>query len=459
MGHIYLSNTHKEKLLGEYVYYWLRQGGRFQNIPRYLTEYITERVGKSRKIEEPDFLSNLNLKDFNYLFNEFLKYKLERKKFDTFTLPSVLTESQFKNRAPLEIYQEKEKISYISIKNILEKGFPVIARNSLYIFYIGEDIPISVYQKFYDNKQDLKHSTNIPLEYSNKTEDINVFMLEDRDYFNTLLFLYSLAGILKEPEIRDEVKDINEIIVWKKREGSGSFFTITDLDFILRLLLSEEEVHRTNLAKFIAYLFNLRRILSNQNKEKIIEKLLDEFAYYLLVKHMLDPHVIDQVVRLTVSLYADYRMKGLNKYYVVKFMEEITGYKLDEYFELGLELRSAIYKMVRKELEQYDKNKENVSEDKDKKVFELADKIIDRLAKDLRNESLPGHFAETFERDIVWLKSRGLIISESLSEKFAKLMYDLRTSDLSKFYLIKASIILGLLSSVKISKEISLEVE
>ncbi len=450
MGHIYLSTAPKKELFGEYVYYLLVQRGGFQNITQTLQSYITSKLKKKKNIKKEEFINNLNPQDFNYLFDEHLKYKLEqRKQFDTFTLPSVLTQNQFKNRSPLEIYQEKERYSYHLIKDILEKGFPIVAGNSLYVFYIGE-IPYDVYQKFYDQKENLRYATEIPLEYKDKKINISVFMLEDRDYFNALLFLYALVGILKEPEI----EKVDRIIIWKRKEGGGSFFEITDLRFVLNLLYKKEEkTYETNLAKFIAYLFAIRGELIRKNKnEKIIERLLDEFSYYILIKKMLDSYVINQTVNLTVALYKESWIKILNKQFIVKLMEEVTGYKMDEYFKLGQELRSKIYSLIQ---EQKGISLERANEKQKREIIEDAEKLIDRLAKDLRNEELPEYFAETFERDIVWLKSRGLKISKELSEKFAKLMYDLKTSDLSRFYLIKASIILGLLSPVQKAEEIS----
>jgi len=461
MSHIYLSVANRKELLGEYVYYLLEQRGGFKNIKQNLAKYIYTKLGKSKNIKKLDFITNLSVQDFNYLLNEHLKYKLQgkNKKFDSFTLPSVLTDNQFKNRSPLEIREEGEDSSYLLIEDILRKGFPVAVGEDLYIFYMGE-VPIDIYQKFYQEKRDLSHSTTISLSYSNKQKDVKIFMLEDRDYFNSLLFIYSLVGVLKEPEIKKYQLEnkISRVVVWKKTEGGGSFFEITNLSFVLKLLLTEEEVHRTNLAKFIGYLFAIRNVLSSMGKnEKIVEKLLDEFAYYLLVKNLLDAHIINYVSHLTVFLYKQTWIKVINKYFIIKFMEEVVGLKLDEYFILGQELRSKIYGLVQEQkgisLEKADNKQKN-------EIIEDAEKIIDRFAKDLRNEELPEYFAETFERDIVWLKSRGLRISKDLSERFAKLIYDLKTSDLSKFYLIKASVILGLLSPVsKTEEELSEEVE
>lgn len=433
--HIFLSTYTNDKLLGEYVYYLLSQKGRFQNISEELREYIKQKIGEGRNIKKVDFLNKMKLEDFNILFEKHLKNKLlkEDRKFDTYTLPSVITEEQFKNRSPIHIPQEDEDKSYNLIKDILTKGFPVVAGSSLYVFYIG-DVDESLYWKFYENKDNLSHFTSVSLEYARRRKNVKLFMLENRDYFNTLLFLFSVVGIIKE---LGKQKRLENIIVWKKKEGEGSFFEIKDLEFIIKLLSSERSVHRTNLAKFLGYLFTIRDILFNKNKN-VIDKILEEFSYYLLVKKILDPYVIEQTIRFTTYFYNIDSIRFLNKEFILGLMEEITGYNLEEYFELGQMLRSKIHSLISKKF--------GGKEDKKKEINEEFEKIVDRLAKDLRNELLPEYFIETLERDLVWLKGRGFKLSKEISEKLAKLAYDLKTSDLSKFYLIKASIILGLLS-------------
>ncbi len=423
MSHIYLSNSPEKELFGEYVYYLLVQRGGFQNIKKDLREYILNKVGK-KKISKSEFLSKLSLQDFNYLFERHIASKFfdKSRKFDTFTLPSVLTANQFRNRSPLEIVEEKEEKNYILLKDILEKGFPLAVSGTLYVFFIGE-VSIDVYHKFYQGKNNLFYSTLIKI--ANEEKGQLVFMLENRDYFNTLLFLYALVGILKEPEVRREMP--KRVIVWKRSEGEGSFFEITKLDYVISLLSNKRKVDKTSLAKTIALFFALRSILEKRGNEKVIDKLLDEFAYYLLVKQALDPFVIDQLVSLIVKLNSQSWIRTLNKKFVVEFMEEATNYKYDDYFQLGQDLRSKIYTMVNGNLEQFEK-------------------IIDRFAKDLRNEELPEYFAETFERDLVWLKTRGLKLSKDLTEKIGKLLLELKTQDLGRFYLIKAAIILGLIS-------------
>jgi hypothetical protein len=412
--HIYLSTCPTKELLAEYVYRLITLRGNLTNAPNEIKSYIRTKI-INRNLKS-GFVNTLTLNDLNWCFCKFLKIKLhEQKKFDSFTLPSSISNNQFKNRSPLPILQEKREDSYKLIEKILTYGFPIVVGNSLYVFYCGEVKLIEIYRSFYQEKKNLKHYEKIA--------GIRCEMIEGRDYLNALIFIIGVSTLIKELKLNYA---FNSLVVWRKAEMEGSFFELSELEWILNLLGKSPK--DSNLSHVLAYFYMIRNLCKKDKKNKvIIESLLEKFSYYLLEKNVPDSYVINQLVHFSVELWRkENKIKILNKKFIVKFMEEATNQSLNEYFELGQIIRNGVYAVGGKK--------------------EESDKIIDRLAKDLRNESLPGGFAETLQRDLIRLKDKGFVISKELGEKLKELSSKLFVCDLFTFYLIKSSIIFGLLS-------------
>ncbi|MFH7903754.1 MAG: hypothetical protein QW409_02260 [Candidatus Aenigmatarchaeota archaeon] len=460
-SHIYFSSSPQKHLFAEYIYNLLQQRGGFNNINKELRDYIYNKIGKpekkNKRIKE-EFKEKITLGDLNYLLKKFIEIKLKskKKKFDSFILPSFISRDQFKNMSPIEIIHENNLLVYNLLENIFRYGFPLTAGNSLYIFYIDpelieKNVLYEIHQGFYQNLEKLSYSLQVyfNLVDNRKTEVIReIYMLEDRDYFNSLLFIISLKDILNNID-KNLIKNIenSEIIVWKKSEMRGSVFILSNLKFVLDLI--GDSLRSSELVKLLGYTFLIRSFLENPDK---MDNLLDNFSYYLLVKNILDYKFIEELIKYTIDYYKEkYNIKFLNKYFIINFMEKVSNYNLYIFFDLGQKLRKNIFGMIS---DQFKKSNKNSDQNK-QKLYEEVDKYIDRIAKDLRNEELPEYFIETFEKDIVWLKSRGMNISSELSDLFRKLVEEINKSDLPRFYLIKAAIILGLLSPSSKNEEVT----
>jgi len=423
LTHVYFSTCPKKELFGEYIYHLLQQKGRFTNINLSLRKYIENAVGTNKpKLE--NFRMNLSLQDMNLIFDQHINSKLNKNKLDSFTLPSIISHNRFKNRSPLPIRHEKNPNSYFLIEDILTNGFPVVTKGgktaSLYVFYIGNIQDINIYQAFYQPKDNLSHFERIA--------DINCSMLPERDYFNSLLFIIGISTIIAEIKGARREFQFNNLIVWKKAVMEGSYIEFSDLEFLLKLL--GERPKDSELAYLLAYFFAIRNELRRMNKgnEEIIESLLDKLSYSLLVKKALDASVINQLSGISVDLWENSGMiKNINKEFIISFMEKTTDKGLSTYFDLGQELGKKIFGLCKGDKEE-------------------ASKIIDRLAKELRNEQLPGTFAETLERNLIKLRDKGLVIDEDIGNKLKELSTELLVCDLSTFYLIKSAMIFGLIS-------------
>jgi len=441
MGHIYFGKSTKHTAYKEYIVNWL---GNIHNVKGDVRMKIGEIIKrKNPNINIPldknkyplikeEHLSILSQMELDEVFKIAIFDKFSSNKFDSYIVPSIITQDKFLNRNPYEIEHEIYDLdkSKKEMMDILEKGFPVLINRGLYVFYVPnlylQQGDINIYDLF-DNLY--------PSDTIKKLSTLKFF--KNRDYWNTLIFLINIFIVLYD--LKYKIKRTSEVIVWKKQKMEGSLFVIPEAGFLkIYELLGEGKINpkNTNLYYILELLIRLHNILKKYNQQKAVEKIADIFSYYLLAKQVLDSNFINNLVKILVEISSQQigkTIKFLNKYFIIKFMKEMTNYQLDEYFNLGQLLGSKIYELFQDPSD--------------------AEKLVDRFAKDLRNEDLPEYFAETFEKDIVWLKSRGLDISEDLSEKFGKLIYDLRTSDLSKFYLIKASIILGLLSHVPKAKK------
>jgi hypothetical protein len=416
--------------MSEYLYHLLEQKGiRLNMLDRATSQLIENATNKRKGIKKEDIL-NIDLSTLNKIFDAHLSYKLsQRKQFDTFTLPSVISRNQFKNRSPLGIQQENNILNFVLIREILEKGFPIVVRNSLYIFYFPVEVNKEIYNHFYSNKRALNHYERIRIEDQDKLIELR----EGRDYLNSLIFLLSFYSLLAQLKL---IFKVDRVIAWKKSTMEGSFFEISNLKFVERLF--GEHPKDSNLAKFLAYFYVLKDCFEEREwNTEIIYNLLEKFSYYLLVKNILDSNVIENLTKISIKLWKDSpRIKNISKKFIIDFMEKASGVRyLNEYFELGQLIRGGIYGMI------YARGSEN-----EKKIHEEASKIIDKLAKDLRNEILPGNFLEAFERDLVWLIGRGFRVSKDFREKLDKLSLELKVCDLSTFYLMKASLIFGLIS-------------
>lgn len=410
-----------------------------RNLPEELREMYSKTLLEDNK---KTLKKTIKLDDLNNLFNKFvnIKFNKKSKRFDSFILPTIITRDRFYNRSPMIIIQEEEEESYKLLKNILVYGFPIVCRSTngdveLYIFYIdknkvGERFLRNLQANFYLN---MKSLSDLAIKLSSENYLLRAY---GKNYYNTLLFIIKIFDIISTSfiEDKDKIYRANELIVWKKATGRGFFSIFSDLKYIFKFLEKEISIQNASLVSTLENIFWLKKYV----KEEIIYDLLDKFSYSLLKKHTLDVKVINTITSFYVKHYREIsfnieRLKNLRK--IIEFMEEATKKSYEEYFQLGQIIRKRIWGKV---VEMKDLSNE--------KRGEIFEKIIDRFSKDLRNEEQPGFFANTFVKNLIRLKDLGIIIDKELSSYLQKLSYELRTCNLSDFYLIKSAIILGLIS-------------
>jgi hypothetical protein len=428
----------------EYLLYLLQQRGGFQNVPGNTKKLLIEKIGDLRL--ENFRQKDLSISDYQNLFNTFLKEKIEKGEFDSFTLPCCISEGKFKNRSPQEILYEFDKENFVKLSDVLCKGFPIIVENSLYVFYIGK-IEGSIYAQFYRDFSDESRNytlRNFRIPLSELFgETITLRPLDDRPFYNSLLFLLKLYTILIDTNSINNIRHNQDLIVWVKKEMEGKVLIIKDVLYIFNKFLKErsgkyiEVLKDSNLVRLLAYLQKIKESYRKSGKnDTIIDSLIDKFAFFLLVHHDVDPHVFDQIAILSVDIYEN--IGYINKNFIVTFMGEVKQKSFSEYFELGQEIGKSIYATYSSRLSKSGKNENEIREE--------IKKIILRVVKDLRNEELPGYFLEALEKNLISLKSDGVNFRERIGELLGKLSLVLETCDLSTFYLIKASIILGMIS-------------
>jgi hypothetical protein len=429
----------------EYLLYLLQQRGGFQNVPGQTKKLLIEKIGDLRL--ENFRQKGLSISDYQNLFNTFLKEKVEEKgEFDSFILPCCISKGKFRNRSPQEILYELDKENFVKLSDILCKGFPIIVEDSLYIFYIGE-IESSIYAYFYRDFSDESRNYSLGNFRIYLTElfgeNIALRLVDGRPFYNSLLFLLKLYTVLIDTDSIDKVRRKQDLVLWMKKEMEGKVLIIKDVLYIFDNFLKRkngkyiEVLKDSNLVRLLAYLQKIKESYRKSGKnDTIIDSLIDKFAFFLLVHHDVDPYVFDQIAILSVDVYDN--IGYINKGFIITFMEEVKQKSFSEYFELGQEIGKSIYDAYSSRLSKSGKNENEIREE--------IKKIILRVAKDLRNEELPGYFLEALEKNLISLKSDGVNFRERVGKLLGKLSLVLETCDLSTFYLIKASIILGMIS-------------